>query len=108
VDAAVCSTGLLTVDGAGLDAAQQYLSRARWQKIRAIARARDRNTCQHADGTCTATLMVHHIVPVNEGGAPYDLANLITLCGRHHHQLEQETRQRQHMELIEKDTIIDS
>jgi len=51
---------------------------------------------------------VHHVTPVNDGGDPYALSNLITLCGSHHHRLERETRRRQHMELIEKETIIDS
>jgi len=56
---------------------------------------------------CSATLQVHHVVAINDGGDPFALENLVLLCGSHHHRLERETR-RQHMELIEKETIIDS
>ena len=53
----------------------------RWQEVREKARDRDGHECQ----TCGATadeyrLHVHHIEPISEGGARFDLKNLITLC----------------------------
>lgn len=54
---------------------------ARWQNVRALARARD--------GGCvicrtTIDLEVHHITALSDGGAPYDPANLATLCANCH------------------------
>lgn len=51
---------------------------AQWQKARAKAKLRDGNACR----LCGATdrLEVHHIRPLDKGGAPYHTGNLITLC----------------------------
>lgn len=50
---------------------------------------RDGNRCTVSrllGGRCTegTPLHVHHIVPVEEGGDPYDLDNLGTTCAAHH------------------------
>ena len=53
-----------------------------WQNARAAARKRDGERCQR----CGATegLEVHHITPLAEGGAEFDLSNLTTLCQECH------------------------
>jgi len=59
----------------------------RWRQARARALARDGRRCTVAwllSGSCTDDLQVHHIVPLSEGGAAYDLSNLGTVCSRHH------------------------
>jgi 5-methylcytosine-specific restriction endonuclease McrA len=58
-------------------------STARWQKARAAARERDGNRCRCCPST--ERLEVHHIVSLEDGGARYDLHNLITLCSSCHH-----------------------
>lgn len=61
-----------------------------WATARAAALGRDGNRCTVArliGGECHATLDVHHIVPVAEGGS-HDLDNLITACHAHHPMLE--------------------
>jgi 5-methylcytosine-specific restriction endonuclease McrA len=57
-------------------------STARWQKARAAARQRDGNRCRRCPST--ERLEVHHIVSLEDGGARYDLNNLITLCSSCH------------------------
>ncbi|MDM8520295.1 HNH endonuclease [Anaerolineales bacterium HSG6] len=56
-----------------------------WWKARMCALVRDEFQCQHAG--CTETrlrwLEVHHIKPRIQGGT-HDLANLVTLCRKHH------------------------
>jgi 5-methylcytosine-specific restriction endonuclease McrA len=51
---------------------------AQWQKARAAAKQRDGNRCVH----CGATegLQVHHVVRLEDGGAAFELNNLVTLC----------------------------
>ena len=51
---------------------------ARWDQVRLAALERDGWRCQ----TCgkAGVLEVHHVVALRDGGAPYDLANLVTLC----------------------------
>ncbi len=59
----------------------------RWRAARARTLRRDDNRCTVArllGGECSATLHVHHIRPVSEGGALYDDANLATVCDSHH------------------------
>lgn len=68
--------------------ATSLYSTSRWQQTRAQALARDGNTCSVARlfrGACsTAPLHVHHIVPVSDGGDPFDLDNLASTCSVHH------------------------
>lgn len=63
---------------------------SRWRdEVRPAALERDGHRCTVSrllGGPCTEgrPLHVHHIVPVDEGGAPYDLDNVGTVCARHH------------------------
>lgn len=62
-----------------------------WRRARRAARSRDGNRCSVArllGGECAGTLHVHHLRPVAEGGAPYDIDNLLTACSSHHPVLE--------------------
>lgn len=53
-----------------------------WRKLRAAALERDGRRCRYCGGV--GRLEVDHIRPVSRGGAPYDPANLQTLCRRCH------------------------
>lgn len=57
-----------------------------WREARLAVLERDRHFCQ-AFGVqaleCQGRLHVHHILPRSRGGK-HDLANLVTLCSRHH------------------------
>jgi hypothetical protein len=59
-----------------------------WELARSRAISRDRGLCTVArilGGDCSLDpLHVHHVRPVSEGGAPYDLTNLATVCASHH------------------------
>lgn len=62
-----------------------------WEDARALALARDEHRCligRLFGGQCHPVLDVHHITPLEEGGAELDLANLVTLCHRHHPMIE--------------------
>jgi len=61
---------------------------AAWQKTRALARARDAGCTQRHTGNCNGRLEVHHRTPIEHGGQPYDLTNLVTLCRHHHEEAE--------------------
>lgn len=63
---------------------------ARWRKTARLARKRDGGcVIGRLTGTpCDDTLDGHHIIPLDENGAPYDVANVITLCHSHHPMLE--------------------
>lgn len=54
-----------------------------WGAIRQRVLARDNHTCQIQDEGCETTATdVDHIIPWNEGGAPYDSSNLRAACKR--------------------------
>lgn len=57
---------------------QRASSRA-WRRLRAAVLERDDYRCQTPDCPATAT-EVHHVVPVAQGGAMFDVANLVSLC----------------------------
>lgn len=57
--------------------------RRAWQRVRLAALRRDEHRCQRC-GRLSGILEVHHLKPVRNGGAPYDLANLETLCRECH------------------------
>lgn len=62
-----------------------------WQDIAVRAKLRDGRRCFVArllGGPCKGRLHAHHIVPVAEGGAGYDLENVGTACAGHHPQWE--------------------
>lgn len=59
----------------------------RWELARTRAIERDRALCTVSrllGGDCTPGLDVHHIRPLSEGGAPFELENLATVCDGHH------------------------
>lgn len=49
--------------------------------------------CEH-EGCYKQADEVHHIVPLVDGGAAFDLDNLMSLCSSHHHEIERQTRQK--------------
>jgi 5-methylcytosine-specific restriction endonuclease McrA len=51
---------------------------ARFKKLREFVKARDGHRCQQCGSGLQ--LEVHHIVALASGGAPFDPANLVTLC----------------------------
>jgi HNH endonuclease len=87
------------------DPHRRVLSSSTWHEARAAARTRDGNRCQNEDENCVGQLQVHHIVSVRNGGAPYDLSNLITLCRHHHEVLERETRKQRAARFFESATF---
>lgn len=60
----------------------------RWRATRRAAIARDEGRCTVArllGGECSkGPLEGHHIMPVSEGGAPFDIVNVGTTCASHH------------------------
>lgn len=62
-----------------------------WRAAREDVLARDRYRCQ-APGEHAGPVSVHHIVPLRHGGSWDDPSNLVTVCRRHHEQLEKRTR----------------
>jgi 5-methylcytosine-specific restriction endonuclease McrA len=68
---------------------ESIYSTHRWRSIRAQAIARDGSRCTVArllGGRCSTNLPLHahHIKPVSDGGAAFDLDNVGTTCARHH------------------------
>jgi hypothetical protein len=66
-------------------------STLRWRAARAAALRRDGNHCavgRWFGGACDPILHVHHLCPVSDGGDPYALDNLLTVCAAHHPMLE--------------------
>jgi 5-methylcytosine-specific restriction endonuclease McrA len=53
-----------------------------WQNARAAARKRDGERCRQCGSI--DKLEVHHIKSLAEGGAEFDLSNLVTLCQECH------------------------
>lgn len=86
--------------------AVQVRSSRRWKRVERAARERDGGRCTYGlqigergaghypDGRCPVTegLSGHHVVPIEDGGAPYDLDNVRTLCAPHHARKEAEIR----------------
>lgn len=67
-------------------------NRAKWNKARKVALERDNYQCQYPACGSRHRLEVHHIRPLDAGGAPYALDNLLTLCRTHHILVEQQLR----------------
>jgi 5-methylcytosine-specific restriction endonuclease McrA len=68
----------------------------RWRRVRVQALARDGEACTVSrllGGSCSGPLHVHHLIPVRDGGDPYDLANVATACASHHPAWESLRRQ---------------
>jgi len=67
--------------------AASIYSTSRWRTARADALRRDDGRCTVArllGGACSLTIQVHHIDALADGGAPFDLDNLATVCSAHH------------------------
>lgn len=68
--------------------AANLYSTLKWRAARRAAIARDSGSCTVArllGGKCSGgTPHVHHIHPVEEGGDPFALDNLGTVCASHH------------------------
>lgn len=55
---------------------------ARWQRLRRHVLARDQHVCRIQGPRCRhVAKTVHHVVPVSQGGAFWDPANLQAACG---------------------------
>lgn len=55
----------------------------RWRKIREKAIKRDNGRCQICGGD--SNLHVHHMKPMKDGGEPFDMNNLVTVCESCHY-----------------------
>lgn len=55
----------------------------RWRRVRGIVLARDGYVCRMVPGCETPATTVDHVVPLVEGGAMYDPANLRAACATH-------------------------
>ena len=58
------------------------LNRARWQRVRWQVLARDKFRCRLCGRP--GRLEVDHRVPLDKGGAPWDMENLQSLCRTDH------------------------
>lgn len=58
----------------------------RWKITRQVVLTRDDRRCTNCGRA--GKLEVHHIVPLSQGGAPYDLDNLRSLCRDCHFDME--------------------
>lgn len=56
-----------------------------WRKLRAL-KLKENPLCEECEqnGVLSPAQMVDHIVPINKGGAPLDMANLQSLCNACH------------------------
>lgn len=62
-------------------------STSRWRAVRADALRRDADRCtvgRLLGGACSLDLQAHHIEALSDGGAPFDLDNVATVCSTHH------------------------
>jgi 5-methylcytosine-specific restriction endonuclease McrA len=74
-----------------LDPRHRVYSTKRWQKLRALVRARYGNQCAYANEECSGGLEVHHIVPTRfDSTLFFELSNLELVCRVHHSMRERE------------------
>ncbi len=68
-------------------------STSRWQKLREYKKHRN-PLCEEClrNNEITPMALVDHIIPIAEGGAPYDVANLQSLCASCHQKKHAEGR----------------
>lgn len=92
--------------------AEKVRATGRWRRVERAAKNRDGGRCtwgtepgdrgarHYPGGRCPVSdrLQGHHRVPIEDGGAPYDLGNVRTLCTQHHGRAESEYRQRKEEE----------
>ena len=64
---------------------EKFYSRTAWRRLR-ITKLKHTPLCEHceAQGMLTQAQEVDHIVPIKQGGNPYDMLNLQSLCVRCH------------------------
>jgi hypothetical protein len=72
---------------------RRLLGSREYQTAKELVRRRDK-TCRLADGSCSGRLEVHHVQPIEKGGAVADPANLILVCVRHHRVLEHRAKKK--------------
>lgn len=90
-----------------------------WRRVRAAAVERDDGRCTAVEGydsvqdehgewvevpvVCgdTEDLHVHHVTRPEDGGDPFDLDNLLTLCPSHHARLHHMSRQREERDMAD-------
>jgi 5-methylcytosine-specific restriction enzyme A len=74
-----------TESAEGRKARKKLYNSTAWQRCRALALRRSPLCPRCAEnGFTTPATDVHHIQDLAEGGAPFDLDNLETLCHEHH------------------------
>jgi 5-methylcytosine-specific restriction endonuclease McrA len=56
----------------------------RWAQFAEQVKARDGRRCVVAGCPSRGRLFADHIIEVEDGGPPWDIANAQTLCSRHH------------------------
>ena len=61
------------------------LNHRRWAAVRQAALSRDNYRCQSCGRVVTVTAEVHHRIALEDGGEPYALANVVTLCADCHY-----------------------
>ena len=68
-------------------------STSRWQKLRAYKRKRN-PLCEEClkHGRITPAVLVDHIIPIEEGGAVFEIENLQSLCSECHNKKHAEGR----------------
>lgn len=73
-------------DDAGAKLTRKVHNSARWRYKVQPAQLRANPLCCmcEAEGRVEAACHVDHIVPIRDGGAPFDAANLRSLCVSHH------------------------
>lgn len=76
-----------------LDPRHRVYGTKRWQKLRAVVRARAENQCAYASEECRGGLEVHHVVPTRYDSSQFfELSNLELVCRVHHGMREREAR----------------
>ena len=63
----------------------------RWAALRRRVRERDGYLCQRCkeNGLTGPAEIVHHVRPIRDGGDPFDLENLISVCRPCHEELHE-------------------
>ena len=61
-----------------------------WQRARETAKQRDGYRCTGCGSS--SKLQVHHVVPIEQGGEPFLISNLVTLCRTCHEKAEREAK----------------
>lgn len=65
---------------------QEVYQGKRWKAVRQLVLSRDEFCCVECmkNGFVVAASVVDHILPINEGGAIYEMSNLQSLCSTCH------------------------